>query len=126
MIITIIAVLLLGMVLGLYISTKIENRINRTMLKKHKIDTKNQDSNQVFKEMGVVKKWSYKYTDKNGNTIDTTSIYNQKHNEIAEEIKEIRENPPKSWANDEEERSECCGAKMDTDQRLCYECKDHC
>jgi len=126
MIITIIAVLLLGMVLGLYISTQIENRINRTMLKKHKIDTKNQDSNQVFKEMGVVKKWSYKYTDKNGNTIDTTSIYNQKHNQIAEEIKEIRENPPKPFDDDEEERSECCGAKMDTDQRLCYKCKDHC
>ena len=104
MIITIIAVLLLGMVLGLYISTQIENRINRTMLKKHKIDTKNQDSNQVFKEMGVVKKWSYKYTDKNGNTIDTTSIYNQKHNQIAEEIKEIRENPPKPFDDDEEER----------------------
>ncbi len=119
MIITIIAVLLLGMVLGVYIASQIEVKINRSMLKKNKIDTKNQDSNQVFKEMGVVKKWSYKYIDKNGNTIDTTSIYNQKHNEIAEEIKQIRE-------NDDEERSECCGAKMDTDQRLCYECKDHC
>jgi hypothetical protein len=22
--------------------------------------------------------------------------------------------------------SDCCGARMDTDQMLCYDCKDHC
>jgi len=24
------------------------------------------------------------------------------------------------------QRSACCGAKMDTDQELCYECREHC
>tara|TARA_R110000803_G_scaffold109229_2_gene177619 strand:+ start:1419 stop:1583 length:165 start_codon:yes stop_codon:yes gene_type:complete len=27
---------------------------------------------------------------------------------------------------EEEERSECCGSKIDTDRRLCYDCKDKC
>ena len=119
MIITIIAVLVLGMALGVYVASKLENRINNHMFKKNKIDTKNQESNQVFKEMGVVKKWSYKYTDKNGNTINTTD-----YNELVGIID--KENPPKPFVDEDEERSECCGAKMDTDQRLCYKCKDHC
>jgi len=24
------------------------------------------------------------------------------------------------------QRSACCGAKMDTDQELCYQCREHC
>ena len=27
---------------------------------------------------------------------------------------------------EEEERSECCGSKIDTDRRLCYDCRDNC
>ena len=119
MIITIIAVLLLGMALGVYIASQIEIGINKSMFKKNKVDTKNNDSNLVFKEMGVVKKWTYTYTDKNGNTINTTD-----YNDLVGVID--KENPPKPFVDEDEERSECCGAKMDTDQRLCYGCKDHC
>ena len=95
MIITIIAVLLLGMALGVYIASQIEIGINKSMFKKNKIDTKN------------------------GNTINTTD-----YNDLVGVID--KENPPKPFVDEDEERSECCGAKMDTDQRLCYECHDHC
>lgn len=70
MIITIIAVLFTGMALGVYIASQIEIGINKSKFKKNKIDTKNQDSNQVFKEMGVVKKWT------SGNTLTTTDYNN--------------------------------------------------